>query len=342
MVRLFFLIVCLLVYSVNVINGNILTCDILNETECIVEHPYLGANDDAIIELPPGLSSYDILTVYFNPLAKPSSSVYYIPASLFTYFPNLYGLGIYTASVQEIRNNTFLNATNLQWLGLSGNNISTLGADVFRGANELSTIYLDSNQLSSIDPNAFRALSKLAELYLDNNRIVTLDSQTFSSLTNLETLSLSFNALQTLDATIFSNNAKLQFLYLNDNKINELSSQTFRVIYNNSFSLDLRNNVCVNASFNGSPFDATAQQSLESALDTCNYNYFPNTTTPLPITNSNQLLNDLAAFGQNLFAAMSSSISNINNALSNFTASVANITKYRPFHKICTRRLTVH
>jgi Leucine-rich repeat (LRR) protein len=351
MVQIFFFIASLLVSSFNGIVGKVFYCedtsDLIGEG-CRVYSAQLGADETATFQMTDGFSPYGILNIQFYFTLSPSS-VYYIPASLFTYFVTLENLQMNNVKMQEIRSNTFLNAANLQFLVLSSNEISTLGADVFKGANELNTIYLDSNQLSAIDSNAFRGLSKLAVLYLHNNKIVTLNSQTFSTLkaliqlslnnnqissldkdifrnlTNLVTLSLSFNALQILNATIFSNNAKLQFLNLNDNKINALSSQTFRAIYNNSWTLDLRNNICVNVKFTGSPFDTIDQKYLESNLAKCNSSYFAPPTTALSPT---ALLNDLFNLLYNFLAAMNSSVVNVNNVLSNFTAIFTNFTKY--------------
>jgi Leucine-rich repeat (LRR) protein len=188
----------------------------------------------------------------------------------------------------------------------------------------------------TLSSQTFSPLIGLIQLSLNKNRISSLDKDIFKNLKNLVTLSLSSNALQTLDASVFSNNSRLQNLNLNDNKINALSNQTFRVIYNNRFTLDLTNNVCINASFKGSfLFSPSQQRSLESTLDTCNKNYIMiitmSTTTPLPTTisaKSNQLLNDLADLGYNFFVAMSSSVLNINSVLTNYTANVVTFTKF--------------
>jgi Leucine-rich repeat (LRR) protein len=319
-----------------------------SSTSCSFDKQVLGINDTANFTVSSGLTPANIQYIYLNSYVAKSTSFYYIPASLFNFFPICKFMNFRNGNIQEIRSNTFLNATNLQALQLNSNNISTLADDAFKGAQSLYLLDLSYNQLSSIDVNAFRGLSKLSYLYLQNNKLTTLNSQTFAplsslyylnlasnqinsldkdifrNLTSLVHLYLNNNSLQTLNATIFTSNSKLLTLSLNGNKISALSSKMFQSFYNTSLALDLTNNICINQAFAGGFLrDVTQQRALESALDTCNKQYVANNPG-----NSSSLLKDLANLLQNFFVDMSSSVLNVNNVLTNYSTKVTNFTKF--------------
>jgi Leucine-rich repeat (LRR) protein len=339
--------VSLLIFRLSGIDGKVLTCSEAFNPACTFENQVLGANDVATFAVSPGLNPAKITVVYFN-LQSSLSSIYYIPASIFTYFPNLSGLGFLEANLQEIRRNTFLNAKNLESFSSSKGNIPTLEADTFKGATKLSSLELGTNQMKSIDVNAFRGLPELNELFLDSNKLTTLDPQTFATLNslkffsllnnqissldkdifrkmvNLTNLYLGFNNLQTLDPTIFSNNKKLRYVSLNNNKINAISNQIFKNSYDTLFILDLSKNICVDVKFELVSFaNVTVQRSLESALETCNSKYIADDAAK-----SSQLLKNVAKLLNNFFVAVSLSALNLNNVLSNYTARILNTTQY--------------
>jgi Leucine-rich repeat (LRR) protein len=136
---------------------------------CSFDSQVLGMNDTASFTVSSGLAPANILYIYFNSNVTKSISFYYIPASLFNFFPNVYYLYFTYGNIQEIRSNTFLNATNLWYLYIGSNNISTLGPDDFKGAQNLYYVDLSYNPLSSIDPNAFRGLSRLTSICMATN-----------------------------------------------------------------------------------------------------------------------------------------------------------------------------
>ncbi len=109
----------------------------------------------------------NITNVYFY-----SSSIYYVPASIFTYFTKLRWLRLDDCNVQEIRNNTFENATELQEIDLAGNKISTLEADTFRGATSLESINLSNNQIFTHRSKCIQRSSKstCSQFGLQQNR----------------------------------------------------------------------------------------------------------------------------------------------------------------------------
>jgi Leucine-rich repeat (LRR) protein len=319
-----------------------------SSSTCSFDSQVLGINDTVTLTVSSGLTPASIYYVNLNSNLAKSSSFYYIPASLFTFFPNVINMNFYFGNVQEIRSNTFLNATKLQALQLNQNNISAVEPDAFKGAENLLLLDLGYNQLSSIDVNAFRGLSKLQYLYLYNNKLTTLNSQTFAPLsslyyvlmynnqissldkdifrnsTNLAYLYMDSNFLQTLDATIFSSNKKLLYLSLYGNKITALSNKMFQSFYNTSLALDLRSNLCINQNFaSGFLRNVTQQLALESALEICNKLYVANNPGI-----SSSLLKDLTNLLQNFFVDMSSSVLNVNNVLTNYSAKVTNFTKF--------------
>jgi Leucine-rich repeat (LRR) protein len=240
-----------------------LTCtkNVSNDRSCIFYRAELFDYEEPSYEvtsLGPGETLADIKSVQFY-----SSSIYFVPASIFTYFPNLTELHLSGSKVQEIRSNTFENATALLLIDLSHNNISTLGPVAFQEATNLQSIDLSFNQLSSIDENAFRGLPKLSELSLNNNSIKAIDKDIFRDLRNLSTLDLSINSLRTLDPTIFWENMRLKVLYLNDNKLIAFNRRMFDK--NNLKKLELSNNLCIYKNID---------KKDDRYFDTCNENYY--------------------------------------------------------------------
>jgi Leucine-rich repeat (LRR) protein len=169
-----------------------------------------------VTNLEAGRTPADITSVQFY-----YSTIYYVPASIFTYFTNLKQLHLNGSDIYYIRNNTFQNATDLLLIDLSHNMIFSLGPDTFQGATNLERIDLSSTQLLSIHGNVFRGLPNLSVLDLSNNFLDTLHASTFLSNTKLSSLDLSLNKIVALNSTMFQNFSNL--------------------------SVNLQGNVCVNA-----------------------------------------------------------------------------------------------
>ncbi len=113
MFRLKFLLVSCLVF--NLIDGKILNCKFEKEwyrKSCNFRDAELNSSEEAsfvVTNLEPGETPVNITDLNFR-----DSSIYYVPASIFTYFTKLRRLRIYYSNVQEIRNNTFEKATYLR------------------------------------------------------------------------------------------------------------------------------------------------------------------------------------------------------------------------------------
>jgi Leucine-rich repeat (LRR) protein len=294
MFRLKFLLVSCLIFNLSEwIDGKTLNCTLEknNRESCYCQDAKLSNSEEAsfgVTNLESGETPANIPQLYFS-----SSSIYYVPASIFTFFTKLKGFQIFLSKVQEIRNNTFENATDLRYIDLSWNKISALEADTFRGATSLGAINLYYNQISHIDPNAFRGLPNLSYLKLGFNKITELDSRTFAmlnkvflldlsrnsikaldkdtfrNLQNLVDLDLSNNLLETLDDTLFVKNLRLSALILGSNQIRALNSKMFKhLIY---LYLDLRDNVCVDTVIR-SRFEDPNQENPEILLAKCDNN----------------------------------------------------------------------
>jgi hypothetical protein len=84
-----FLIVSFLAVGLKEIDGKILTCAAYYTSSYSFDNQVLGINDTANIALSSRLTPASIQYVYFNSFVAKSVSFYYIPASLFTFFPNV-------------------------------------------------------------------------------------------------------------------------------------------------------------------------------------------------------------------------------------------------------------
>jgi Leucine-rich repeat (LRR) protein len=265
-------LVCLLVAGVRAANI------VLNGT-CSAAVPKVtftgqtvGAND-TVTSISQPYNASAIQTVLFN-----ASSIYHVPAILFTTFPNLQNLYMQGIGVREIRNNTFLNAKKLVYLSLLLNDIFAFPANTFSGATSLqileyATNYYNTNyNYTAVDANAFRGLPSLVYVYLlivnmptiaktsfsdspnlqtisiRNAMLGSVDPTAFCTLKNLKSLALNQNNLTTIDGTIFQQNSLLNYIDLSNNKLNAIHQATFSNLTKLT-TLDLANNVCVNQTF---------------------------------------------------------------------------------------------
>jgi hypothetical protein len=110
-----FLILSLLAFGLKVVDGKVFNCAALTSIPngCSFDSQVLGINDTASFTVSSGLTPANIQYIYFNSYVAKSMSSYYIPASLFIFFPNAFYIYFVYGNIQEIRSNTFLNATKL-------------------------------------------------------------------------------------------------------------------------------------------------------------------------------------------------------------------------------------
>jgi hypothetical protein len=231
-----FLINLLVVFTVSAVsvgaadvnlNG---TC--LSATQLQFYNQTVGAGDvvrDITVPSNQTCNKTSIIDIKFS-----GSSFYYIPALLFTTFPNLQYLALSKSKLQEIRPNTFQNAKKLTKLWLLNNGIRNLNASSFVGATALQEIFIIQNNVT-INSNAFKGLPALnyvnlyyasmlmidQTLFADSPKLKNLQLQDCSiksidlrSLANLELLYLYFNGLSSLDKNLLQNNSKLTLIHL--------------------------------------------------------------------------------------------------------------------------------
>jgi hypothetical protein len=172
-------------------------------------------------------------TIWFR-----SSPIYFLPAALFTIFPNLKELYIRESDLRELRNNTFQNAKKLVRLEFQYTNMFSLEANAFAGASSLQLLSIINFNDFPINANAFKGLKELAsiwvagtyttsikkELFADNTklknvgfgwcRIKGIEPLALSGLTELEGFMFGTSGLVSVEKNLFQKNSKLLEIYL--------------------------------------------------------------------------------------------------------------------------------
>jgi hypothetical protein len=103
-----------------------------NPTACEFYNVTLGKHEAVLIETDPeDLKVRTIESVRFS-----GSSIYSVPAEIFSKFPNVKKLWLDGQNVQDIEPGTFLNANNLKLIDLENNQLKVLHEDSFKGNYE--------------------------------------------------------------------------------------------------------------------------------------------------------------------------------------------------------------
>jgi Leucine-rich repeat (LRR) protein len=275
-----------------------------------------------------GITNLNVSIVRFN-----SSSLYSLPAAIFTTFP-LRIVFAQNSGIREIKPNTFLNAAKLETLYLTSNNLTTIPQDAFLGASNLFFLDVNFNQITTVDKNAFRGLTKFTNLFMGFNQLKTLDPLTFSTLTSLQAVHLYYNGLTTLDENTFTYNTKFQAAIINNNQITSLPPNLFKNnfnlvqvwFHNNKITslsypmfshltklqhLLLNNNICTNLRIVTNSTNPTINMTeVENALKNCTQ--IP--SSPTCVDKSN----DLAKIMGNMILDLYTVLGNYSTVLSNF------------------------
>ena len=98
-----------------------------------------------------------------------SSTVNFVPNSIFSTFPNVEILDLEFCRVAAITQETFVGADNLRAIYFFFNDIQELPANVFSHAPNLYHVDLFLNRITDIHPEAFNGLENLAILDLTLN-----------------------------------------------------------------------------------------------------------------------------------------------------------------------------
>lgn len=182
------------------------------------------------------------------------SLVYYLPADIFTQFPELEILNLQNSCLKEITKSSLEGGALLKRLYLKGNHIQRIGANVFSDCPELEFLFLSSNNIDFVERRAFNGLANLKKLKLDKNYIKVICNQTFSELTSLTELHLMSNRIETLEANLFDNNKLLEFLDLRNNKIEAIDPNVLDCAKNLK-TVNLLDNVCLDELFSEKNFN---------------------------------------------------------------------------------------
>lgn len=110
----------------------------------------------------------------------------------------------------------------------------------------LAEIHASFTGMKSVRDYYFKDMKNLEVLILSSNEIVTIDAEAFKDLIKLKWLSLNYNFIHTIDKKIFATMANLIDLDLKGNKIKFLNPTAFEATGVKPFSVDLKENVCIN------------------------------------------------------------------------------------------------
>jgi Leucine-rich repeat (LRR) protein len=220
------------------------TCN--SPTQLLFNYQTVGASDNVrditISSNQQSCNASSVTEIWFQ-----TSSFYYIPALLFTTFPNAQILNILKVNLREIRPNTFQNATKLTKLWFSSNGFTNLNASSFAGATALQELRVSEYNFT-VNPNTFKGLPALKyvefygvmltidqTLFADSSKLKTLVLQLCSiksidlrSLTSLEELNLSHNGLSSLNKNLLQNNSKLTAIDFSNNQLSALDDGFFK------------------------------------------------------------------------------------------------------------------
>jgi hypothetical protein len=166
----------------------------------------------------------------------------FIPQEIFTFFPNIHTIEVYTSNLQSIN----VSGTDrlLQFTAVS-NNISRIENGVFTSQPNITSINLNRNGIKEIEENAFNGLELLSTLYLIGNDITNIPNGLFNNTPALRSLDFERNQLTRIESETFSNLRNLRYLWLEHNRIDAISPN-FTHPFADSISLvNLKGNVCV-------------------------------------------------------------------------------------------------
>lgn len=165
----------------------------------------------------------------------------HIPGELFSMFPNLDSLNIYSEIIKGITANDSTKAANLTALTISkSKRLRKLSEGTFRPM-KLKYLDLTNNEIDVIHSYTFAHLRSLQHLYLSDNKLTTIDRHIFGGLFSLHVLDLSGNEIHTIENGAFTELKRLFILDLTQNKLKVLKYHVFKGL-NNLVTLKLGSN----------------------------------------------------------------------------------------------------
>jgi hypothetical protein len=119
-------------FYANILAQKAITCKvkiISGQPGCRFSSVTIGPNEAVSIESKPSDSDINSITwVKFS-----ASSIFSVPAKVFTIFPNLKEFSAWGQGIQEIKSNTFAEGEKLEEIDLRDNGLIVLHADTFNG-----------------------------------------------------------------------------------------------------------------------------------------------------------------------------------------------------------------
>lgn len=199
------------------------------------------------------------------------SNTPFIIHQLFTTFPNLVRLDIYSSNLETI---IIPPEAQLLRLGVDANKLLRIESDSLRNQTQLLYFSASRNQITAIDEDVFEDLHSLENLVLNDNRIQELTPRTLAPLTRAYSINFERNLLTTIDEGIFSLNTNLQYLLLQYNQIDKIHPRTFSDLRNNLVFVNLYENQCVSRSFSLNSQDDLEWMTINNLLQRCFSNFF--------------------------------------------------------------------
>jgi Leucine-rich repeat (LRR) protein len=153
-------------------------------------------------------------------------------------------------NLSELKPFTFGSIKQILNLDLSENSLKLLSQKLFDGSN-VHVLNFANNLIEKLDPNIFEnARLDVSKADFSKNKIELLDEKLFEKWESLKELNFGHNQIKILPEKLFDNQVKngLHTVSFADNQISKIGNHTF-VNCRHLIHMDLRNNVCFNATF---------------------------------------------------------------------------------------------
>lgn len=229
--------------------GPQLDCSVLsfNDEKMCVNFDLQSFTNPTVIEGTDVLEPWLITRVYLA-----SETMFHLPKNVFSFFPNVTDIGIFTAHPQltSLQSSVFDGLTRLRKIFIAGQQIKVLQPNSFEGATNVR--FLPFNRIESIDEMAFNGLTKCTFLILSHNRIKTLGANTFVHMPLLWSVNLESNQLQALNENHFAIHERLAIVDLSFNRIKFLPVnivENFIASNDTKKVLSLKGNLCNDQSY---------------------------------------------------------------------------------------------
>lgn len=214
-----------------------------------------------IDELPPSNSTQDdfnFLVKYADPSViekvRLAATVEYVPKQMFTTFPNLHTLDMFSANLKELNRGDFAQAVNLRSMDLHDNKLKVIKRNVFSPMATMTDLSDPSNEILKNPINSVYPLNVLIVMMFSGNEMANVETNPSHSIdlrlqNNRMTLKFSPTA-NGVDSSVQSNEIrkdsvvalqKLFKLILARNEISAIEANAFNGL-NDLFDLQLQYN----------------------------------------------------------------------------------------------------